>query len=186
MAKAFEKYLVTSAGTYRTDRELQAIIANLNREIARIDGASQEGLIRAAAEIHRETEKGSIKVPVDLGNLRHSWFVVTASSRIVAGGGRTRTADGAAASFVGKDAAKLAAGHTATITEAMGKAKSLSATGGGPIVIMGYSANYALWVHEMIGAKFKRRGAGPKWLEAAFKSKRDEILSIVRNTAKIK
>jgi hypothetical protein len=186
MANAYNKFLVTSAGTYRTDRELQNIIYNLNKEIMKVEGASQSGLIRAVAKIHEETEKGSVKVPIDLGNLRHSWFYVTASARIIAGGSTHKLISEHTGKFVGKNAGRLAAEHAAIKTEMTGKAKSFAAQYKGPFVIAGYSANYALWVHEMMGAKFKRRGAGPKWFEIAIKSKQAEILKIIQSNAKIK
>jgi hypothetical protein len=53
-------------------------------------------------------------------------------------------------------------------------------------VVAGYSANYALWVHEMLGAHFQRKGAGAKWFEIAIKTKQAEILKIIQSNAKIK
>jgi hypothetical protein len=186
MASRFQRYLSTSAGDYRTDKDLQNILRNLNKEIVKIEGATQEGLIRATAKIHEETEKGSIKVPVDLGNLRHSWFYTTAAGRIIAGGSTPKMIGVPTGNFVGKNAGQLSAGHMAMKTEMTGKAKALSAAYKGPFVIAGYSANYALWVHEMLGAKFQRKGAGAKWFEIAIKTKQPEILKIIQSTAKIK
>jgi hypothetical protein len=185
MASRWSKYLSTSAGDFRTDKDLQNILRNLNREIMKIEGATQEGLIRATNKIHQETEKGGVRVPVDLSNLSHSFFYVTAAGRIGKGGGKSYTPEGNAANFVGKNAGQLAAGHAALLTESIGKAKALAATYKGPIVIAGYSANYALWVHEMIGAKFQRKGAGPKWFEIAIKTKQAEILKIIQSNAKV-
>jgi len=176
MANSYNKFLVTAAGTYRTDRELQNIIYNLNKEIMKVEGATQSGLIRAVNLIHQETEKGSVRVPVDTSNLRHSWFYVTAKGGV---GGST-------GKFIGKNAGRLAAEHAAMRTEMKGKAKSLFTQYKGPFVIAGYSANYTLWVHEMMGAKFKRRGAGPKWFEIAIKNKQGEILKIIQSNAKIR
>jgi hypothetical protein len=70
-------------------------------------------------------------------------------------------------------------------------------------LIMGFSSNYALWVHEMVGADFSsprwrykkgkkrywytpRQGAGAKFLEAAIKRNKDKILEIIRKNAQIK
>ena len=63
-------------------------------------------------------------------------------------------------------------------------------------VMMGYSANYSGWVHEMIGANFnpknrkgkkrRRAGAGAKWLESAIKNNRAKIVQIVKDNAKVK
>jgi hypothetical protein len=186
MANRFSKYLSTSAGDYRTDRELQNILRNLNLEIGKINGRTQKGLIRATNQIHQETEKGSIKVPVDLGNLRHSFFYVTARGAIGKGGGQSHAPEGVAARFVGPKAGEYAAGHAGLLTESVGKAKSLATMYKGPFVVAGYSANYALWVHEMLGANFQRKGAGAKWFEIAIKTKQAEILKIIQSTAKIK
>jgi hypothetical protein len=186
MASRFEKYLSTSAGDYRTDRDLQNILRNLNRELIKIEGTTQEGLIRAINKIHQETETGAVRVPVDLGNLRHSWFYVTAKGTIGRGGGKAHTPEGQTGKFIGKNAATIAAGHAALLTESIGKTKALAATYKGPFVVAGYSANYALWVHEMLGAKFQRKRAGAKWFEIAIKSKQDEIIKIVKNNAEIR
>jgi len=50
---------------------------------------------------------------------------------------------------------------------------------------IGFSANYAMWVHENIGASFKRPGAGAKFFEASLKRNKDEIIKIIRNNAQI-
>lgn len=55
-----------------------------------------------------------------------------------------------------------------------------------PIVMFGFGADYAAFVHEMVGTHFKRPGAGAKFLEAALKRNEEKILSIVREQAKIR
>lgn len=70
-------------------------------------------------------------------------------------------------------------------------------------VLFGFFAEYALWVHEMIGADFKstrkrygpgegkgrvytpRPGAGAKFFESSIKRNKDKILDIIRQNAKI-
>jgi hypothetical protein len=161
---------------------------NLNREIEGIQGRSQVGLNKAAALIRNETEHGGVKTPVDLGNLRASWFTVSANSKIVSGGGVSHTSTGQESKFDGPKAGSLAAGHASILTEMKAKTQVLSNTYDGPFLIMGYSANYAMWVHENInpGIHFKRKGAGPKWFEAAIKNQRDNIIKVIRDNAKIK
>jgi len=47
-------------------------------------------------------------------------------------------------------------------------------------IMFGYSANYALWVHEMVDAKnWTRPGSGPKWLEASINRNHDTLLQII-------
>jgi hypothetical protein len=59
-------------------------------------------------------------------------------------------------------------------------------------VIIGFSANYALFVHEMLQSQtgnsinWNRAGSGPKFLEAAIKRNAVMILGIIQATAKIK
>jgi hypothetical protein len=73
-----------------------------------------------------------------------------------------------------------------------------------PVVKMGFSANYAAWVHEMVGADFSstrvrygpgkgrrreytpRAGAGAKFLEAAVNRNVNNILEAIRKEAEIK
>jgi len=68
---------------------------------------------------------------------------------------------------------------------------------------IGFNANYAVYVHEMVGADFTsprwrsrpggkqywytpREGAGAKFFEAALKRNGDKIIKIIQETAKIK
>ena len=63
---------------------LERVIKNLNAEIARIEGATLAGLIRAQIEIRRSMEYEPPLIPVDMGNLRASYFTVTSKGGIVA------------------------------------------------------------------------------------------------------
>ena len=48
-------------------------------------------------------------------------------------------------------------------------------------ILFGFSANYAIYVHEnMNQVKWKRPGSGPKFLEAALKRNTFKILMIIR------
>lgn len=55
-----------------------------------------------------------------------------------------------------------------------------------PIIVFGFNASYAWWVHENVGANFKRPGSGAKFLEAALKRNEKRILEIIRDTVKEK
>jgi hypothetical protein len=127
------------------------VMTNLNREIGAIVGRTMGGLIDAAIIIRRATETEEPKVPVDTGNLRHSWFT---------------------SSFY---------------------------DGQNPGLFLGFSANYALWVHENVGADFTsprkhrktgkmytpRQGSGAKFLEAKINTHHDDILNAIKNKAQI-
>lgn len=59
-------------------------------------------------------------------------------------------------------------------------------------IIMGYGANYAVYVHERVeGApwgdgvvgdiKWHKKGSGPKWFQAAINRNHDKILELIAN-----
>jgi len=56
----------------------------------------------------------------------------------------------------------------------------------GPSLRLGFAANYAWYVHEMVGANFSRPGAGAKFFEASLKrnDKNGEILRVIKEEAK--
>jgi hypothetical protein len=60
-------------------------------------------------------------------------------------------------------------------------------------VRMGFTANYAAYVHEMIGPtktgkkiNWNRTGSGPKFFEASIKRNKEKILKTIRDSARIK
>ena len=148
--------------------------ANLNREILKIEGRSMKGLILSSIIVHRDMESTPPLVPIDLGNLRASWFVVTG----------TGEQSGASPNFKGENAGELASNHTSAIA----KYQAMAAAAPMPIVIMGFSANYAVFVHEMVeGAiNWSRPGSGAKFLEAALKNNEKLILQTIRDNVYIK
>ena len=159
------------------------VLANLNREIKGMEDRSMKGLIMAAALVRRETEKTSPITPLDYGNLRSSWFVVTGKGKEPNDAGNKGFKDNPK---TGLKAGVLQTDHTDAITECKGIVRANEGTKG-KFLIMGYSANYALWVHEMIGAKeWSRTGSGPKWFETAFKRNSAKILQIIKDNAQIK
>lgn len=56
----------------------------------------------------------------------------------------------------------------------------------GLVVRMGFAAYYAWYVHEMVGANFKRPGAGAKFFEAALKRNYHKILKMVHKEARVR
>lgn len=152
------------------------VLKNLNKELEKMKGRTLAGLIEAAAVIRRSTETTPPLTPVDIGNLRASWFVTTA---------RNNVAESDTGQFKGKDASDMRSDHTRVITES----KALITTNlarKGEFIVIGYSANYALFVHEMLGANFQRPQAGPKWFQAALERNRNEIVKKVAERAKLK
>jgi hypothetical protein len=156
----------------------KTVMANLNKELEAVKGRSMRGLIMAAAFIRNETESSSPSTPVDLGNLRASYFVTTAKRVQVGAGVHT---------FKGPKASKMSEDHASVLMETQGIAASQS-NKDKQILIMGYSANYGGYVHEMIGVNFQRQNppAGPKWLEAHIKGNIGKIVQIVKENSQIK
>jgi len=113
------------------------VLRNLNKEIEKMGGSSGKGLIKSAALLRRSMDTESPLIPVDLGNLRVSWFT---------------------------DLRKHSNGYE---------------------MRLGFTANYAWYVHENVGANFKRPGAGAKFFEAALKRNTDKILDIIKKEAKV-
>lgn len=153
---------------------LDKVLVNLNREIRKIEERSLKGLIRAAVFIRQDMEKTSPLTPLDWGNLRASWYVVTPSSSASQGGDFRRTS--------GVDISRLSTDHSTAVSEAVSLARSIKS----PVVIMGYSAYYAVFVHEMVDAEFQRPGAGAKWFEAALNRNHKKILEIIKENVKIR
>ena len=175
-----------------TIRGFDKVMANLNGEIALIKNRSLKGLIMGAAIVRKDMEKTPPLTPVDYGNLKASFFVVTARGVRV----------GQMPKFKGDLAGKMSGEHAAAISEMQGMVKAKSA-GGNKVLNLGYSANYALFVHEHFGMRetpsyrygpgpgkkrwYKpRAGAGPKWFESSFKRNKEKILEAIRLNAQIK
>lgn len=150
---------------------LDTVMKNLNKEIQKIANQTPAGLITASIIIQRATEKESPKTPVDTSNLRSSFF------RVITGIPTDNKGK-----FRGKDAGTLAADYTSAISELKADVDARRY----PTLIVGFSANYAIWVHENMEAKFKRPGAGPKFLEEAVNNNKALILNAIRDNVKIK
>jgi len=160
---------------------MDIVLSNLNREILKIKGRSLKGLIEASIIVHRDMDKTAPTIPIDLGNLRQSRFTVTAKG----------VEDGRSPNFKGENATEMASEHSSTIAETRSLAQAASAQG--PVLMMGFSANYAMWVHEMLGANFRqpkkgaRRGSpGAKFFEASLKRNKALTLETIRINVKIK
>lgn len=167
---------------------LAKVLRALNKEIAGISFVSQKGLIKAGLYIQRNSQ---LRTPVDTGNLKASAFTIWP-----AGEATTPT-------FSNKkgQAAVAKRDHTLGIREAksiVGNSKLL------PGVVVGYTAAYALYVHENMKARHsdqKVKATGrkvkvgkveideyvkgeAKFLENAVKENRKEIVAFIVNAGK--
>ena len=155
---------------------IREVMDELNKELEGIKGRSLAGMIHAAIHVRRSMAHRPPLIPVDTGNLNASFSIVSTK-------GSGTTESGGSPTFKGKDASKMQSEHASTISTMKATVHSVSH---GPAVLMGFSANYAGFVHENMEAKFLRPGSGPKFFEAHLRSESGEILNIIRDHAKIK
>lgn len=149
---------------------IEKVGKNLNKEVDKIEKSSIRGLISAAIRIKRDMEKTSPKTPIDLGNLRSSNFIT--SIKGVHSEGK----------FIGPKAGELTSRHS----EVIGVASSLVQQSIKPMVIIGYSANYAVHVHENMEAlHWSRPGSGPKWFELAIARNKEGIIAEIHKSIKL-
>ena len=150
------------------------VISNLNKKLQSIQNKSLMGLIKGAKLIYEDMKTTPPLIPVDLGNLEESFFIVTSNGGVIRGNNVT---------FIGDNAGKISEGHSTTIQEA----KSINANGfKGPYVVFGFGAYYAVYVHEMIEASFQKHGAGALFLSNAIARNSNNILKLVAQEAKSK
>lgn len=141
------------------------VLRNLNTEIKKIEGRTQDGLVEAALLI--KNRAGRI-TPRDTGNLVNSAYVMWPMGK-----------HAPPANFKGEDATKLSGDHDRQITQArnrMNKQKQPSAE-------IGYTAYYAVYVHEV--DKNYRGNKTWKFLETALYENAGKIISIIKKRARI-
>lgn len=186
-------------------RGLENVIRNLNAKIKSIEGRTLKGIIRGVVQIRRDMDKTAPLIPVDKGNLRASFFVITSQGNINQGANPRFRQTGKKTSFTAQEMVKLQAVHSGTISEMAEKAKALG-NSRGPFVVFGFGAYYALFVHEMTtssgisnralshmgsvskrgqsGINWTRPGSGPKFLENAVDRNTAYVLYTVAKEAK--
>ena len=161
----------------RSDESLRKVMKQLTEAAATIKTTSVQGLIEAAILVRRDMEKTAPKTPVDTGNLRHSFFITTVLGT-----------DGKG-NFKGENSSEMKSNHE----QVTGEAHAIVKAHRNPALIMGYSANYALWVHENITAQFSGRtkkptgrpGSGAKWFEYAIQRNSALMLKTMAKEMKI-
>lgn len=156
---------------------LNDVVGNLNKAIKQIEGVTLKGLLRGAIVVRRAMDKTSPLIPVDTGNMRNSFFIVTYAGDI---------SQGASPNFVNRPgmeqlAAKMTADHSAILATEKGAISGRKVT-----ITLGFSAYYTAYVHEMVGANFQRPGAGAKFFQAAFNSTGPEVLALIKKEAQLK
>jgi hypothetical protein len=161
---------------------LELVLANLNKEIAKISGRTTGGLLRAVALVRVDMEKTPPKTPVDTGNLRASFITVPNGGDIVTGADPTFSDVGSDGTIHKGKAARDAQHHATVMAEVVSEASKAKY----PMVIFGYTVSYAAYVHENMEAKnWSRPESGPKFLESAINRNYDKMLQVIREEAKI-
>ena len=142
---------------------LDKTLQNLNVEMQKIRFRNKKGLIRAGLFVQGESQK---IVPRMLSNLAASAFTVWGgAARLLASG------------FKGKDGSMMSSDHSRVVSE---ENMSLPSGDSNPRVMIGYSAHYAIYVHETLPDKAKHRpGKRWKFLQEALSSNFDRILGII-------
>jgi hypothetical protein len=164
-------------------RGFDEMIKELNRELERIPGATIQGLIKGARLIRETTETVPPLTPVDLGNLRASWYVVTSQNVIRVGKSPAFKQGVNSHGYEDKELVnKLREGHG----HELASAKTLAGQSKfKPSIVIGYSAFYAGFVHENLEAtEWTRSGSGPKWFQSAVYANLSKIINIVIANAK--
>lgn len=158
---------------------MQEVLDNIAKETRGIVGASASGVLKGGLLVMRESQR---LTPVDSGNLRNSRFLVTDAPGFAGdiGGGKFR---GEQAGAMGSRHAQVKQASSSTVAE-------MSKGGRAPTVAVGYSAVYALSVHENPRAgKTGKPGASTvgvwKFLETALKANASRILEIIRKDARV-
>ena len=162
---------------------LDKALTQLNEAVRKIRFRTKQGMIKAGLYIQRQSQK---LTPIDTGNLKASAFTVWG------GGGR------ASAHFSGKDAAAMSMDHATAVAE------ERAAMPGGlmgdlsPSVSVGYSAAYAVYVHEDLeashvktvkdkgkkGATMQMAVGEAKFLEKAVVNNLPEIIALITGEVK--
>jgi hypothetical protein len=158
---------------------LKETMENLNALIIQYLDAGYKGLILATAYIRRQTESTAPLTPLDLGNLRASWLVVTSKGSIQGGEAKFE-----AKGFVGPRAGEILSDYQSAVNESRGLVR-FNEQGTKIFVVFGYGAGYAVYVHENIGATFQKEGADAKWFETHIKRNTSQIFNIIKKEVQI-
>jgi hypothetical protein len=139
------------------------------------------GMIKAAIVVQRDMETKYPVTPVEFSYLRHSFFITT-----VLGNRRPNRILAAKSPKGNKPKPNQAADAEAGTAVAMAAALTEVISAKNLTLVMGYGANYAIWVHEMGGSvDWSRPMSGPKWFEKSLKRNKGNMLTLIGGDARI-
>jgi len=133
------------------------VMANLKRQHMLMRKKALGGMIQAAIIVRRDMDATPPLIPVDTGILRASWFVTTSMGAVTQG-----------------------SGDQGVVAAASAKARSSAS----PMLVMGFSASYGVFVHEMNWKEGSRPGSGPKFFESALNRNRAAMSQVMANAIK--
>jgi hypothetical protein len=146
-------------------RTMQDALMRFNQEVEKVKSRSLQGLIKVQSVIHQDMDATVPKIPVDTGNMRKSYFCATSNGAVIAGKNPSFTDEN-------KDAVQLIADHKALLNYAKAVAEIKGVNGA--YIVLGLSAYYAKYVHELYGKSpsgrsinWTREGSGPGFFAAA-------------------
>ena len=154
---------------------LEDVLKTLNAQIKLIPFRTLKGMISAGLTIQRRAQK---LVPVDSGNLKASAFTTWA----------TKASSSSPSFRQGKkgrkvDTAKLAADHAQVVAQS--KASLSSQVFLHPEVEVGFTANYAIYVHQDKEAKHPKGGEW-KFLQKALVQGQADIMRAIEKEVVVK
>ncbi len=175
---------------------LDKVIKNLNKEISMIEGRTVGGMLQAGLLVKREAQKIT---PVDTSNLKASAYVVwgggKANTKVRRGSSDGKFRDKTKSKSSKGSASKMASQDKAVVSERSSKTYRF------PFAEIGFTAFYALFVHENLTASHVKRkkvklfgGSGEtnvqsgqaKFLEQALMQNAKRVFDIITRKAKIK
>ena len=143
---------------------IDKVVHNLAKAIDKIEGRTQAGILKAALHVRGEAQK---LCPVDEGNLKNSAYTVSKD-----------TIQDAEKSFKGKDAYKHSIDHNMSVI----KSKSETTKTKIPMAIIGFTAYYAVYVHEIN----KKYTVGQwQFLKTALEVNRKKTLNTIAREASV-
>lgn len=170
---------------------MEKVLKNLNRQVAKIQGATLGGLVQGGFLVQRDAQK---LCPVDFGNLRASAYTMWTTKRFAEDVSQRfmRLVGGGSEGFPVESIFKR--GRTEVIRRVEGdygqiledaKAEVDSAAAKGIMAVqVGFTAYYAIYVHE--DAEAKHPVGQYRFLLASLEQNQGRILQIVANKARIR
>jgi hypothetical protein len=170
-----------SSSAFGKLRGLDKVTVNLQKKVMAIEGLTARGLLEAVSFLREQMDYVSPTIPVDVGNLRASWFITTKGSK---GEGILFAGKSQSESFKGNPTVigQLEQSRNQALKAAKEQLKDVKIGIG-----FGFSAYYAAYVHEMLGEDiaWTREGSGAKWFQAAIKREKQTMLMIIKDNAQI-